>query len=168
MSATEPTKPSFQAFLDCFPPVELPFTLGEDTHLLFSRENDPIPAAIIAEYILPLEGEAETDEVTEYIACFALPTPPAYHAIVYWKAELLQYEYKLFTFDTRGFLIDERVIAGTTFDGAELTQTVASIREDLLLYLVSGQNQVEYSEYAAATSTANRLQITSAGKIVEL
>ena len=67
-------KPSFEEFLSCFPPVELPFTLGEDTHMLFSKENDPIPGAVIAEYILPLEGEEELDEVTEYIACFALPS----------------------------------------------------------------------------------------------
>lgn len=168
MAKTIKDKPSFEEFLNSFPPVELPFTLGEDTHLLFSKENDPIPGAIIAEFILPLEGEEETDEVTEYIACFALPTPKQYHAIVYWKAGLLNYEYKLFTFDTKGNVIDQKVIAGTTYDGIELTQTMAAIQEDLLIYLVSGQSQLVYEEYTAANSTANRLQITEEGKIVEL
>lgn len=161
-------KPSFEDFLNCFPPVELPFTLGEDTHLLFSKENDPIPGVVIAEYILPLEGEEELDEVTEYIACFALPASKNYHAIVYWKAALLNYEYKLYTFDTKGNLIAEKVIAGTTYDGIELTQTMAAIQENLLIYLVSGQSQLVKEEYAAANSTANRLQITDEGKIVEL
>lgn len=161
-------KPSFEDFLSTFPPVSLPFTLGEDTHVLFSKENDPIPGAIIADYILPLEGIEETDEVTEYIACFALPTPPSYHALVYWKAELLNYAYKLATFDTRGNLIDTKVIAGTTYDGEELTQTMAMIKEDLMLYLVSGQSQIELDDYSAATSTANRFQLADNGKIVEL
>lgn len=161
-------KPIFEDFLNCFPPVELPFTLGEDTHMLFSKENDPIPGAVVAEYILPLEGEEEMDEVTEYIACFALPTAKNYHAVVYWKAGLLNYEYKLFTFDTKGYLIAEKVIAGTTYDGMELTQTMAVIQENLLIYLVSGQSQLVKEEYTAATSTANRLQITEDGKIVEL
>lgn len=164
----EQQKPSFEAFIGSFPPVSLPFTLGEDTHLLFSKENDPIAGAIVAEYILPLEGQEETDEVTEYIACFSLPTPKAYHAIVYWKAELLNYAYKLVTFDTRGNLIDNKVIAGTTFDGTELTQTMVMIKEDLMLYMVSGQSQIELDNYNAATSTANRFQLSETGKIVEL
>ena len=57
---------------------------------------------------------------------------------------------------------------GTTFDGADLTQTMAVIQEDLLIYLVSGQSQIELDDYAAATSTASRFQVTDEGKIVEL
>jgi hypothetical protein len=161
-------KPSFEAFISSFPLVDLPFTLGEETHLLFSKENDPIAGAIVAEYILPLEGQEETDEVTEYIACFSLPTPEAYHAVVYWKAELFNYAYKLVTFDTRGNLIDSKVIAGMTYDGAELTQTMAVIKEDLTLYMVSGQRQIELDDYSASNSTANRFQLSENGKIVEL
>lgn len=160
--------PSLTQFIACFPPVALPFTLGEDTHHLFSSENDPIPAAVIEAFILPLEGENEMDEVTEYIACFSLPTPPDYHAIVYWKAGLLNYQYKLVTFDKKGNFIDEKVIAGTTYDGVELTQTMAVLQEDLMIYLVSGQSQIVYADYTASNSTANRLQLSDEGKIVEL
>ena len=167
MAKTPPAQPDFAALLQVFPPVELPFTLGEDTHHLFSRENDPIPAAVIAEYILPLEGDEE-DDVTEYVACFALPTPKAYHALVYWKAGLLNYRYKLVTYDAKGKLIAEKVIAGTTYTGDELTQTMAVIQEDLMIYLVSGQSQFIREDYTAANSTANRLQLTAEGKIVEL
>jgi hypothetical protein len=168
MAKSTQEKPSFTQFLNSFPPVELPFTLGEETHHLFSRENDPIPEAVIAEYILPLEGEDEDDDVTEYIACFSLPTPKSYHAVVYWKAGVLNYNYKLVTFDTKGNLIEQKVIAGTTYNGIELTQTMAAIQKDLMMYLVSGQHQMVYEEYTAANSTANRLQLTAEGKIVEL
>ncbi len=168
MAKTKPEQPSFQQFLDFFPAVALPFTLGEDTHLLFSKENDPLPATAIRSYIFPIEGEEEIDEMTEYIACFQLPSTNKFHAVVYWRASLLNYQYRLVCFDTKGNLIAEKVIAGTTYDGADLTQTMAVIQENLQIYLVSGQSQVTVEDYAAANSTANRLQISDEGKIVEL
>ncbi|MEL6971406.1 MAG: hypothetical protein AAFZ63_26820 [Bacteroidota bacterium] len=168
MAKTKSGQPSFQHFLEFFPAVELPFTLGEDTHHLFSKENDPLPPAAIGAYIMPIEGEQEEDAMTEYIACFQLPTNDKFHAIVYWRAGLLNYQYRLVTFDTKGNLIAEKVIAGTTYDGTDLTQTMAVIQDNLLIYLVSGQSQVVVEDYAAANSTANRLQISDEGKIVEL
>lgn len=168
MAKTKTEQPTFEQFLSYFPPVALPFTLGEDTHHLFSKENKPIPSVVIQTFILPIEGELEIDEMTEFIACLQLPTSGKYHAIVYWRAELLNYQYRLVTFDTKGNVIDEKVIAGTTYDGADLTQTMAVIQEDLLIYLVSGQSQIVVEDYAAATSTANRLQLSDEGKIVEL
>ena len=62
MAKTKTEQPSFEQFLEFFPMVALPFTLGEDTHMLFSKENDPIPAAAIYRFILPIEGEDEMDE----------------------------------------------------------------------------------------------------------
>lgn len=168
MAKTKSGQPSFEQFLEFFPAVALPITLGEDTHMLFSKENDPLPAAAIRSYILPIEGDGEVDEMTEFIACFELPASDKFHAVVYWRASLLNYQYRLVTFDTKGNLIDEKVIAGTTFDGADLTQTMAVIQEDLLIYLVSGQSQVVVEDYAAANSTANRFQVSDEGKIVEL
>ena len=168
MAKTKTERPSFEQFLSYFPAVGLPFTLGEDTHHLFSTENKPLPGVVIGTFILPIEGEEESDEMTEFIACFQLPNTGNFHAVVYWRAELLNYQYRLVTFDTKGNLIDQKVIAGTTYDGADLTQTMAVIQEDLLIYLVSGQSQVVVEDYAAATSTANRLQLSDEGKIVEL
>lgn len=168
MAKTKTEQPSFAQFLEYFPPVELPFTLGEDTHHLFSQQNKPLPPAVIGHYILPIEGEEDPDEMTEFIACFQLLTSGKFHAVVYWKASFLNYHYQLATFDTKGNLISAKVIAGTTFDGADLTQTMAVIQKELLIYLVSGQSQVVVEGYAAANSTANRLQISDEGKIVEL
>lgn len=160
--------PTFDTFLKYFPPVELPFTLGEDTHHLFSSENLPLPVLVIAHYILPIEELEDTDEVTEFVPCFALPTGKGFHAIVYWKAELLDYQYQLVTFDKKGQMLAKRVIAGMTYDGEEITQTMASIQEDLTIYMVSGQQQADTIDYAAAASTATRLQVTMEGKIVDL
>lgn len=159
--------PTFTDFLKRFPLIELPTTLGEETHHIFSTQNDPIPIQIIDTFILPIEGE-ESDPLTEFIACFQLPMPEGFYAIVYWKAELLNYQYKLVTFDTKGNRVDERVIAGTTFINDELTQAAAIIKEDLQIYIVSGQSQLAVEEYKASTSTANRFQLSTNGKIVEL
>ncbi len=159
--------PTFTDFLGRFPLIELPTTLGEESHHIFSSENDPIPIQIIDTFILPIENE-ESNPLTEYIACFQLPMPQGFHAIVYWKAELLNYQYKLVTFDTKGNKVDERVIAGTTYLDDELTQSVAIIKEDLQIYVVSGQSQIELEEYKASSSTANRFQLSTNGKIVEL
>jgi hypothetical protein len=161
-------QPTFDAFLGYFPPVELPFTLGEDTHHLFSSENLPLPALAIAHFILPIEEMMETDELIEFVPCFALPTGTAFHAIVYWKADLLDYQYRLATFNKQGQLVAARTIAGMTYDGEEITQTMASIQEDMVIYMVSGQRQADTIDYAAAASTATRLQVATDGTIVEL
>lgn len=161
-------QPTFDAFLSYFPPVELPFTLGEDTHHLFSGENLPLPALIIAHFILPIEEMMETDDLIEFVPCFALPTGTAFHAIVYWKADLLDYQYRLATFSKQGQLIAARTIAGMTYDGEEITQTMASIQDDMVIYMVSGQQQAGTIDYTAAASTATRLQVATDGTITEL
>ncbi len=159
---------SFSHFVDQFPEIELPFTLGEETHLLFSRENKPLPELMIEQHILPFETE-ERDEFTEYVPCFRLPKTEGYVGLVYWRAGLLNYQYVLLTLNRKEeMLIDRRVLAGTFYDGEELTQSAATMTEERIIYIVSGQNQLGVGEYQAAQSTATRLQVTEQGKIVEL
>lgn len=159
--------PTFKDFLSRFPSIELPITLGEETHHVFSKENDPIPTQIIDTFILPIE-DGEEDAMTEYIACFKLPMPEGFHGIVYWKAGLLNYQYKLVCFDTKGNKTSEKVIAGTAYHGDEVTHSVAIIKEDLQIYIVSGQSQIAIEEANASNSTANLFQVSTNGKVVEL
>lgn len=165
--AQKQLKVSFQHFLEKFPEVELPLTLGEDTHHVFSQKNDPIPPLMIEEYILPLEDE-EVDEFTEFIACFRLPAQKEYQAIVYWKAGLLNYQYMLATFGKDEKLIDKRVIGGTYYDGEQLTQSVATVKEDGQIIIASGQTDPHREDFEAANTTAYRVQIGTKGKIVNL
>lgn len=160
---------SFDHFVEYFPELEFPITLGEETHRIFSRRNDPLPGQAIAQFIEPLEPAEVGEEMTEYIACFRLPEAKEYIGLVYWKAELLSYQYKLVTFSTKDEqLIDQRVIAGTYYDGNEITQSAATIQESLQIYVVSGQSLPDARNYIASGSTATRLQVTERGKIVEL
>ena len=106
----------FSDFLDKFPEVDLPVTLSDDLHHTFSAENDPLPAEMIEQFILPLE-DAPADDMTEFIAGFRIKESFDIHALVYWRAGLLNYQYVLVTFDKKGTPLDRRVLSGTHVDG---------------------------------------------------
>lgn len=163
--ADKPLKISFQHFLEKFPEVEFPITLGEDTHHFFSSKNDPLPGLMIEQFILPVEEE-EVDEFTEFVACFRLPAQKEYQAIVYWRAGLLNYQYQLVTFGKDEKMIDKRVIGGSFYDGDQLTQSVATLEEDGQIIVASGQNDPHEENPDASKTTAYRLQIGTKGKIV--
>ncbi len=156
---------SFSQFLAKFPLIELPVLLNEDTHHTFSTENSPLPEAMIQEFILPIE-DADTDEFTEFIPCFLLPLQEEYHAMVYWRAGLLQYQYTLATFTKKGLFIDKRIIAGTFIHGETITQSVATINESFEIFVASGQGNTRNEDYDAESSTAYELEIAPDGLII--
>ena len=158
---------AFKDFLKIFPKIDLPVVLGEETHHIFSRTNDPLPIQAVQQYILPHESEL-TDEFEEFIACFQLPQGEKYRAVVYWKAALLSYEYHLMTFDQNGNFLDKQVIAGTFADGDTLTVSVATITETGDIIMASGQKKETQKEYQATDSTAQKLSIQPDGRIATI
>lgn len=158
---------SFDHFLERFPEVKLPLSLGEDSHHDFSRSNEPLNKLMIQQYILPLD-DGPVDEYTEFIACVRIPETYEFHAIIYWKAGLMTYQYSLVTFTKKGLLIDKRVIAGTFSDGKMLTKSMATIDEDWIIYVVSGQASSSKSAYDASSSTAYKLELLPDGKIINI
>ncbi|MEM6879409.1 MAG: hypothetical protein AAF544_12660 [Bacteroidota bacterium] len=155
-------------FLARFLEADFPLTIGQDTVGAISKATKPLPPEMIDEHLLPLEEGQINDEFTEFVACYKL-TAEAYEAIIYWRADLLQYHYVLATLDAKtGKLIDRRVIAGTTYIDGELTQSSAAITEDMTIYVVSGQGAAGDYDYEASGSTATRLQVSEGGKIMEL
>ena len=159
--------PSFEHFLEKFPEVELPVTLGEDSHLQFSKSNEPLNKLLIENFILPIEDEP-IDEFTEFLACFKVPQTYEFHAIIYWRASLMNYQYNLVTFTKKGLLIDKRVIGGTFSDGEVLTNSMATIDEDWVIFVVSGQASSSESAYDASSSTAYKLELLPDGKITNI
>lgn len=160
----QPGKISFDSFLNAFPEVELPLILGENTHLEFSRRNDPLTPAMIEQFIEPLE-DTETDDLTEYIACFRLSKMKDFHAIVYWKASLMDYRYTLVTFSKDGKPIDKRVIAGMFSDGETITQSVATIDEHRNIAIATGQSDARSGVFDPNASTAYALELLEDGTI---
>jgi hypothetical protein len=159
------TRVSFAQFLEMFPPVELPVTLNDKIISVFSKENDPFSAGMIQQYLEPIEG-AVSDELTEFIPCFRIPDTPDIHALVYWRAGLMTYQYRMITFSEKGNLLDNRVIAGTYLEGKVLTRSIATIEEDWIIYIVSGQASSSGQTYDAGTSVAFNLELLADGKII--
>ncbi|MCB0568957.1 MAG: hypothetical protein KDC66_04305 [Phaeodactylibacter sp.] len=160
----QPPKINFAHFLGKFPEVELPVTLGEESHHAFSQENEPMPPMMIEQFILPVE-QAPADDYTEFVPCMKVPKTGDFHAIIYWRAGLLNYQYTLATFTNKGEWIDKRVIAGTFSDGETLTTSVATIDEDWMIYIVSGNAGGNGTAYDASSSTAYKLELLPDGKI---
>lgn len=159
---------SFDTFLRKFPEVKLPVSITEDSASQYGMENEPLTERMIFEQLLPIEGEAELDEMTEYVPCFRIAGLKDFHAIVYWKAGLMNYQYVLATFEKGGKLIDRQVIAGTFSDGKTLTRSVARLDDDMTIYIVSGQIESSKEEnYDAKDSTARELELLPDGRIIE-
>lgn len=156
-------KVSFSTYLKKFPPVALPVTLGSDTHLEFSRANTPLDPLEIEDYILPLEKDV--DEFTEFIPCFCLPDTNDFIAIIYWKAGLMDYQYRIVTYDKRGEVLSNEVIAGLFSNGTMLAQSLATIDHTWTIHIVSGQNKADATTYDPTESTSKELEIFKDGVI---
>ena len=161
------TQVSLDQFIDIFPELELPITLNDEVHHIFSQKNGPVPKLIVDQYFSYLE-ETDPQELTEYVACFRIPATHEFHGLVYWKAGLMNYEYTLVTISKKGEVIDKKVIAGTYSDGNKLLTSVATIDEDWIIYVVSGQSQSTSDNYDPTSSTAFKLEILPEGNIIQL
>lgn len=152
----------FDHFLEKFPLIELPVTVSEDTHLEIGEANEPLPSLMIEQYL----ADDSDDEFTEYIACFRLPKQKEFEAIVFWKAGLLVYEYILATYSRNGDPLAAEVIAGTTVQGELLIQTVATIDQELAIYMATGAASVKSGEALdASNSKMKHLEILENGQI---
>ena len=80
----------------------------------------------------------------------------------------MNYEYHLVPYSPTGDLIDQKVIAGLSAGEEALFQSVATIRSDMSIYVVSGQMHVSSLTYDASNSTSILLQIQTEGKIDEV
>jgi hypothetical protein len=160
-------KKGFTDFLSKFPEIELPVSLTEEARHLFSLQNKPIPDELIQAFILPAEDEAP-DEFSEFMACFRLPGTGAFHALVFWRAGLMNYQYKLITFDKKGDFIDKRVIAGTFAEDNIVTQSIATIKENFQIIIASGQNEDKEELFDGGSSTTYILEIMLDGTIKNL
>lgn len=160
-------KLQFHDFLAKFPPVSMPVTLGEDTHHTFSTENEPLSDALISQFIHPTETVLADDEFTEYVPCFSIDNTETFIAVVWWKAELLNYEYVLATFSDKGELIGRRTLAGTTVKDGVVTRAVALINEEWEITVGEGTSPDGNQIFDPTTSRTRNLEILINGEIVE-
>ncbi len=157
----------FHDFLAKFPPVPMPVTLGEDTHHTFGTENEPLSDELISQFIHPTESVTADDEFTEYVPCFSIDSTDQFIGLVWWKAELLNYEYVLATFNDKGELIGRNVIAGTSIKDGVVTRAVAIINEEWEITIGEGTSLDGDQLFDPTTSKTRHLEILINGQIVE-
>jgi hypothetical protein len=159
------SQPAFEFidFVEKFPPVSMPVTLGEETHHVFNAENMPLPDAMLAHYIFPYES-TPPDEFTEYMPCFAIDCDEPFIALVWWRAALGTYDYILATFTEKGEPVDRKTIAFTRLQGQQVRRAVATIDEELVIHIAEGTGDAD-DHFDAATTRTAQLEITPDGKI---
>lgn len=157
----------FHDFLAKFPPLKMPVTLGEESHHVFGTENKPLSEALISQFIHPTESVIPDDEFTEYVPCFAIDDTEQFVAVVWWKAELLNYEYVLATFNDKGELISREVIAGTTVNNGAVTRSVALINEEWEITISEGTSQDGDLLFDPSSAKSRNLEILVNGEIVQ-
>ena len=107
------------------------------------------------------------DEFTEYLPCCSIPFTQQFHAVIYWKASLLNYEYVLATYGLRGKFITKETIGGTKVDGDVLTHSVATIDEDWLIHIVEGSAKDKKDEiYDPTKSKTITFELMDSGDIM--
>lgn len=154
--------------LQFFPVIALPITLGEETHHDFSQHNEPLPGDLVRQFLPSGDSEPDDEEVTEYVPCFRIEDVGNFYTLVYWRAALLSYSYHLATFTARGDLIDHKIIAGTFYAQGVLTQSMATISEAHIIYIVMGQSAAALGAFDAGSSSVNHLRITEEGVLEEV
>lgn len=157
----------FSDFVAKFPTVSMPVTLGEDTHHVFSKENEPLPILLIEQFILPLETAPIEEELTEYVPCFSLEGTQNFVGLVWWKASLLHYEYTLATFTNQGELIGKQAIAGTKVGENAVTHTIAIINEDWEIVIAEGSSKDGNLLFDPSDARTRHLEVLANGEIVK-
>ncbi len=145
----------------------MPVTLGEDTHHVFGVENQPLSDALISNFIHPTEETVADDEFTEYVPCFSIDNTEQFIAVVWWKAELMNYEYVLATFTDKGELISREVIAGTRVENGLVTRSVAIINEEWEITIGEGTSPDGNNVFDPTTAQSRNLEILVNGQIVQ-
>lgn len=155
----------FIQFQDFFPEIELPIVLNSETHHVFTKENKALPQKLIETFILPIE-EKLPDEFTEFVPCFKLPETGPLKVLVYWKAELLSYQYVMVIYNKKGEKLEHRVISGSFTDEQQTTQSIATLDQDFNIIIATGQMDRNATSFDPTTATTYKLKLLPDGTIV--
>jgi hypothetical protein len=155
---------TFKEFLGYFPEVPPPFTITDESISKFKEVNDYLPEVGVHEHIHPWENE-EVDEFTEYFPCLKLPSTDKYHALIYWKASILKYEYFLATLNPKGNLISKKVICGMVVESNVINTSAARIDEDRIIHIMIG-SILDNETFDSSNTKAYNMEIMDDGNIL--
>ena len=159
---------SFANFLNRFEEVELPISIGTETHLDFSSQNNPLPVAMVDKFLVETGVIEGLDEFTEIVPLMKIPNTDDFHAVIVWKAGLMEYEYLMLTFDKMERLIDKRNIAGTKVIDNLLLHAVVSITDQWEIHVVqNGRAADDKDNYDPTKSLRYQFRLLQDGYIQE-
>ena len=156
---------TLKEFLKIFPEATFPAVISKDSIIEFSRNNIALPAVAIAKYINT--WDPDPSEFVEYIPCFKFKIEKEFVAVVYYKAELLKYEYFLAILDKKGNLVSRKVIAGLISDGKNTVQSAATITEDFSIH-IAGANDAGSHLFDGNNSKQIYMEILANGQIISI
>lgn len=102
----------------------------------------PLPGVLQDAYILPFESD-EIDEFTEYVPFGRISGTKDFHAMIYWKAGVLRYEFILATYSIEGDPLSHAIVGGLRYEDEGTLHSVAVIHEDLSITIAEGIAQTE-------------------------
>ena len=152
----------FTEFIDFFPLLKPPFNLLPDITQIPSNA-DPLPGVLLDAFIAPFEGE-EADEYTEYVPYGRIAGTKDFHALIYWKAGVMQYEFILATYTLDGKPINHAIVGGLHYDENGILHSVAVIHDDLSITIAEG-TATENDETDLDQTNTYQMSIEPTGQI---
>lgn len=156
----------FEHLLELFPERELPVTLDASSKHELGQDLEPLANEMVQRFLLQ-EDDSEADNYTEFLACFRLPQAEKFHALLYWRADLLGDRYTLITFNNQGICIDKKELAGTKYEAGKVIQIDATIEEDWYIHLNKKAAGMELGAEKESLPES-RFQLSVEGEIVDL
>jgi hypothetical protein len=156
-----------KTLLSYFPDVELPVTLTDDSLTHINATNDLIPEALLLEVFVKYE-ETIGSEFVEIMPCFKIKmVDEKIHALVYWRGDLLRYEFIILTLNQDGSIIDKKVLCGTVIDGNIVKKSVANIDPDYGIHIIAGAyNSAITNTYDGTASQSFSMELLPTGELI--
>jgi hypothetical protein len=157
-------EPQFTEFIEFFPELLPPVSLLPDLQQI-PLEPVPLPAILLEAYILPIEA-GETDEFTEYIPYGRIADTSGFHALVYWKAGVLRYEFILATYNAAGKPISHAIVGGMRYEDEGAIYSVAVIHPDLRITIAEGMSTMDDDMPQYEETQTYQMAILQSGELV--
>ncbi len=162
----KPAKCPFQQFQSYFPELELPLTLHTEAHHHFTAHNQALTESCIHRWIEDIEP-TEPNPYLEFVPCLRITGVENCHALVYWKADLLQYEYILTTFSLKEELVARKSIAGFKANQDKTIIRIATIEEDGIIGVAQGESSLHQSPLELENQRNFHFEILDGGDILQ-
>ncbi len=155
---------SFETYLNWFEKQKLPLQITEKTYRQINDLNEPLPDIVVSTFI---KREGENEDVAEYVPVLRLPDTEEVIALVFWRAGLMRYDYFLATYNQKGELLDQQLVASTRYEDNNITRSIMRIDEEGLIFVVKGDTALNSKDYDASSSKHSYFEVLPNGSIQE-